>query len=613
MSRDSRNSAFHELLDEPWEGAGKAMLAHAQERGVPLFNMQMQPRHGVSGKSVPKTVGELESARGQGHVVGSGLATGRVSKRLRTQSEGGDFVVRPSMRAHMLGDTEDTAREHDFSPGKKMVVAPEHIEDMEVRQAGLPPLRSTSRGGFMPGLGSVAMHKQEARVHEDRLVGLKRDHRAATRRLKTAVASGNAPAIAEHGNTVGTLTNQIKESKGLAEHHHGEARKIADAKIEALTMMKGRSGLRGENFSGNVMASHAEHFDPGTEEEFYPVASQHQLRDVADVGGVTQTQATNLTAMTSAQRQWRRVNAAGEVSHPNLAIAAHIATHFTGLHNSGQLAAAEQTFRATAQDDIIAGRREATAQLDAKRPRKDGPRSYSTEITPDDVEKHVKGRLVDHVARNIPTPGGGMMPPSQSHLRQAAKLLLAKSPQEMADVWSETDADKRPTFALALAAAHPNQSVRRQSLQAVTVDTHHSKMADVDYHDVLGTGPGMHSSARQEIPHQPGRQVQPAYNVLAMLGSRMALRETAKNVKVGERAVSPRYAQENPWGLFAAENMGDVAAARKAKAAGGSRVIRKRASGYYRGQGGDEDVRSFKVPTAHPMAGRQFTDEELFS
>lgn len=620
MDRQSRNDHFHAGLDEPWEGAGASMLKHAQEKGRPFVNMQMQPRHGMTGKSVPKTVGEGERDRGLGHVQGSGLATGRVSKRLRAQSEGGDFVVRPSMRHQILADNEDTVREHDMAPGMKSVWAPQHIEDVEVRAAGLPPLRATSRGGFLSGFGSVAMHKQEARAHAARLEPLKRDHRSASRRLAAAVGRGDTAAMVTHAATQDSLGSQIEDTQGLVDHHNQAAHEIAQRKVGALKMLKERSDLDTTghpSWGAAAMAAHHELFDPETKEEFYPIASQHQLQDVADVGGATHVQATNVTGMTSAQRSWRRRDPdTGEVSHPNLAMAAHIAGHYNGLAQSGQLDKAEQAIRSTAESDIVAGRAKTMAAKDEKSPLKTGqPRAVNTEVLPEHIEQHVHERLVHHVANTLPAPGG-VMPPSQAHARQAAQLLMAKTPEEMSDVWSQTDSDKRPTFALALAATHPSRSVRRQSLQAVTADTHYSKMAGVDYHEVLGTGPGMHTTARQEIPHQPGKSIQPAYNVLAMLGSRMAMRTTAQNFKPGGsgQSISPRYAQENPWGLFASENMQDVAAARRAKAAGGTGQIRGRASGYYTSQGGDEAVRSFKAPkAATPLNGKQFTDEELLN
>lgn len=617
MDRESRNNAFHSSLNEPWEGAGEAMLKHAQEKRLPFINMQMQPKHGMTGKSLPgKTVGEMEARSGQAHIEGSGLATGRVSKRLREQQQGGNFVVRPSIRSQLLADTEDTFREHDMAPGMSHLVAPEHIEDMEVRQAGLPPLRATSRAGFMSGLGSVAAHKQEARAFEARLPGLQQEHRNAKRRLASATVRGDNDAIAQHQGRLDELAGQIKETQGFADHHNQAAHEIAQRKVGALQMLKDRStlDLTGHpSWGAAAMAAHREMFDPETKEEFYPIASQHQLADVAEASGTSHIQATNVTGMLSAQRAWRRRDPeTDEVSHPNLAMAHHISSHFNSLLHSGQLDEAERNIRAGADQAILAKRSSEMAKIDEKTPLKSGaPRPISTEITDADREAHVHDALVDHVARTLPSPSGGVMPPSHVHARQAAGLLLARTPEEMADEWAKSDHDKRPTFALALAATHANRSVRRQSMQAVTADTHYAKMAGVNYKEVLGTGAGMHVTGRQEIPHQLGKSVQPAYNVLAMLGSRMALRETAQRLKAGMPGVSPRYAQENPWGLFAAENMADVAAARRNKAAGGTGQVRERSSGYYRAQGGDEELRSFKTQKRHPMAGRQFTDEEL--
>jgi len=632
-TREDRNAAFHSALAEPWEGAGAAKLKSATERGVPFVNMQMQPRHGMTGKTVHKTVGAMLEASGQSHTVGAGLATGRVGHVLRDRPQD----VRPSMRAQMLSDNPETYRPHDVAPGMKMLDHPEHIEDMEVRAAGLPPLRSTSRAGFMPGLGSVAMHKQEARAHEARLApeldtlnDLTGQHKLASRRQKAALDRGDKVAAKEHGATVKALAGQIKTHQSevvapiqkLIEHHNKTADQIVQNKVAAIKLVKGASHLpETAAFGAQGLEEHKRYFDPTVKEEFYPHASQEQLGMVAEGGGVSKTQATNATAMGSAQRRWRNKDEdTGIVTHPNLILAETFAAHHQALASSGKLAEVEHAARQTAPQDILAMRQKSSEHehelaVAAGRP-SNGPKPYKTEVTPAQIENHVADTVAQHVASTYKAPAP-LMGLAETHGRDMARLLSAKTPEEMSDVWTRTDSDKRPTFALALAAAHPNQSVRRQSAQAMTVDTHRAKELDLDYNDVLGTGPGMHVSAKQEIPHQPGKQAQPAYNYMAMLGSRSALQMTAKNFKPGVsgEAVTPRYAQENPWGLFAAENMADVAKARAAKKAGGSRTIRGSAAGYYTEQAQEAATRTEEFHKTNPEVKRkkfENLDEDLF-
>jgi hypothetical protein len=629
-AREDRNAAFHAAFDEPWEGAGAAKLRSATERGTPLMNMQMQPRHGMTGATVHKTVGAMLEASGQSHTVGAGLATGRVGHVLRDTPQN----VRPSMRALMLSDNPETYREHDVSPGMKMADHPEHIEDMEVRQAGLPPLRSTSRAGFMPGLGSVAMHKQEARAHEARLApeldtlnDLTMQHKLASRRKSSALARGDKVAAKEHGAAVKDLAGQIRTHQNevvapiqkLVTQHHKAADDIVAKKVGAINLVKGASKMpETEAFTAQGLEAHKQYFDPTVKEEFYPEASQHQLGMVGEGAGVSKTEATNVTAMASAQRRWRNKDAdSGVVTHPNLILAETFAAHHQALQSSGKLAEVEHAARQTAEKDILAMREKSSAHqhdlaLAAGR-ESYGPKPIKTEVTPAHIEQHVADTVAQHVASTYKAPAP-LMGLAETHGRDMARLLSAKTPEEMSDVWAKTDSDKRPTFALALAAKHPNRSVRRQSAQAMTVDTHRAKELELDYNEVLGTGPGMHSTAKQEIPHQPGRQVQPAYNAMAMMGSRAALQMTAKNFKpgVGGEAVTPRYAQENPWGLFAAENMGDVAKARAVKKAGGSRTIRGSAAGYYTEQAKEAVSRTEEFHRANPeVRRRKFSDEGL--
>jgi hypothetical protein len=654
VDRQSRNSAFHASLDEPWEGGGAAMLRRSQETGAPLVNMQMQPRHGRTGKTVAKSVGELESSAGLGHVQGAGLATGRVSRRMREFQEKGQVnyrhpvtgaeragVITPSVRSQILAEGEDTYREHDLTPGHASVWAPEHVEDAEVRQAGLPPLRSSSRAGFMPGLGSVAMHRQEARAHQtraeglaDSIGGLKSQLGNAQRRQKAAAARGDTAGAQAHGDIVKGLQGQMKGVQAehgaamkLVDHHMSTASTIANQKMTALKLLKSESTLDTSghpSFGAAALATHKSYFDPETKEEFYPHASQAQLGMVAEGGRIEQTPATNVTAMGSAQRRWRNVDEETEVvSHPNLILAETFAGHVSDLKESGELDKLEKSTRRTARKDILA-KRTAQSQhkheLDVAAEREsEGPRPIKTAITPEHIEEHVQNTLAQHITSTYRTPAP-LMGLADTHGRQMAKLLMAKSPEQMADVWATTDKDKRPTFALALAASHPNRSVRRQSAQAMTVDTHRAKELGIEYNRILGTTnarqgtqPGLAVTARQELPHQPGKSVQPGYAAAAMYGTRSALQMSAANFRgegASTAAITPRYAQENPWGLFAAENMGDIQRAKADKRAGGVGQVRAKASGYYTEQAKVAHAAQEAHRQLHP---RQFTDEDLFA
>lgn len=589
---------IEQAFGDPWKGAGAAHLRSTQERGVPFLNMQAQPKFGT-GKPPAKSAGELLERSGQSHVVGSGLATGRVGYRLRAQMAGEDPVrpsgkplvldpektaakgtesVRPSIRSKILASDPTTARGHDLDVGRRMIVHPEVIEDAEVRQAGLPPLRATSRAGYMPGLGSIARHQGEVRAmqpgHEalqNEMGALKRQAGNAQRRQRAAAKRGDVTAAQSHEKTAKELQRNMRsKSKEVAgvEKEIGKRRsrisQIAGHKQHAHDIVAKQSDLdlSGEpSYGAALQKSHKAHFDPTVKEEFYPVASQYQTAEVAQRSGRTQTEAINVTGMTSAQRQWRKRNTkTGEVTHPNMQVAEAFGSHTSEMQRQGVTDPAE-------------------------------------------------------ISQRFQTPKG-LMGLAKSHGRQAARILTAEQPEQVADVWAETGADKRPTFTLGLAAGHPNQSVRRQSVQAATIDTHASKEAGVDYSKVLGTTninaedpakrtmSGLSVTSAGEVPHQTAASVQPAYSMLAMHRQRAAFSMTAKELEARRQAqsagtereqgpiVSPRYGQENPWGLFAAENMQDVARARAVKKAGGSRVIRQRAGDYYREQAGDMSLRT---------------------
>jgi len=551
------------------------------------------------------SLGARMAARGQVYFPGAGRGTGRISPRI---------PHRLSMRDQILESNPETAIGMGTTQG--MLFHPDYIDELEIKAAGAPPLRESSKGGIVPTVGSVSLAHQEldeaaGRISEDQGARVEKAAKAKAAHKKNPTASSKSK-----------MQKANKEAKALSEEElniRGMGGAIRDAKIKSLQTVQDlfRAGPQyieptqkpataanpnprpvTENDIAKAQETHrlrqitheqklrelvgpeigpvnrkdvflqahgrellTQAFDPEIEPTFYPGSSQEQMRDVAREEGVHPMSVRSVVGATSAQRSWRKTVGAGQE---------HEHTVYPNLDAAEASINKVQAIASDYPDRSDEGFIEASARATA------GTKGVS----------------------------GGLQ---GLHGKSTARILRGElasgqfDPSAIEEYWSGVDRDKQATFTLALAAnaagdedlqgrvSKPNKGLARSSAQAMTVDTHQVRPMGFSYEQALGTGEGMHSRAFGMLGNQPGTSAQPHYGTIANIG-------TAATHKIAQRMYdkdhawlryspdedaggniipfphnptinplpTPRDVQENLWGSYAADVAGDIAAARSA-------------------------------------------------